>query len=213
MSFFEDVSSFFMNILVVAIIGIAALAMMGLIDLSELKNKLLGDVTIGETRQVFDESEFLDRFNVIVGEVEVHDSSSTEFERDVPFCDKAYVQFVTDATIKYEVKTSSETFLIDTEKREYFLSESLGVDQVEANKNTRMNINESLCIKTKDIKTEQIEEARNRAQRDFKQAVASSPKLIDATIRFELIKSQLIEQLDSIGFVRLDSVPRQPLLD
>lgn len=213
MSIFEDISSLFFNVLIIAIIAVAALVMMGLIDVSELKDKFLGDVTIGETTQVFDESKFLDRFNVIVGEVEVHDSSATEFERHVPFCDKAYVKFVTDATIKYEVKTTDQTFVIDVEKQQYFISESLGVQQLETNRQTDLSIDESICIKEQDITLDQIEAARKRADQDFKTAVSRSPKLIDATIRFEMIKSQLITQLDSIGFVRLDSLPSERLLD
>lgn len=180
------------------------LAWLGLIDTDQILDMLAGEVTVGETEQIFDESEFMKRFDMIVGEVEVNDTSRTAIERNSAFCQKGYVVTTTHAMIKYEVQTTEDLFYIDGEKKEYYISPDLGVNYIDAGKETATAIIESNCIKERHITPQMIENAKQLAAKNFNNAVESSDKIIEARAEFERIKQTLIDDFENAGFT---SVP------
>lgn len=188
------------NIILIVALLVGGMIYMGYISVDELKNLVLGEVTMGDTKHKYDESDFIEVFDLIVGEVEVTDTSSTAFERSNPLCDKAYVVHTADATLKYEVKTTADLFYVDVESMTYYISDKLGVTYYEASRSNQMNVQESNCIKTRDISRDDIERTREIAETDFRDAVASSDKIIEANHRFQMVKNELIRSLENMDF-------------
>jgi len=186
-------------ILLIALL-VGGMIYMGYISVDELRNMVLGEVTMGDTKHKYNESDFKEVFDLIMGEVEVADTSSTAFERDNPLCDKAFVVHITDAILKYEVKTTAELFYVDVENMTYYISDKLGVTYHEASRSNQMNIEESNCIKINDISSEDIKRTREIAETDFRNAVASSNKIIAANYRFLMVKNELIRSLENLNF-------------
>lgn len=197
------------NIIAIGAFAIFALMLAGVVDEEKLTEIFMGEVEMGETEQKYKEEDFIHVFDVILGEMEVHDTSRTEFKRQRNFfnCESAYVVNETHATIKYEVRTSPDIFFVDVEKMEYYVSPNLGVTYHEAEKSTKMNIEESSCIKEKNIKNRDIERSKQIAERNFKKAVQKSDKLIEAKARFEVIKENLLDKLVDAGFKEV--LPRE----
>jgi len=96
------------NLVLIVALLVGGAIYMGYISVDDLKDIVLGEVTMGETKHKYTEADFKQVFDLIVGEVEVTDTSSTAFERSNPLCDKAYVMHTADAVLKYEVKTTSK---------------------------------------------------------------------------------------------------------
>jgi len=144
------------NIILIVALLLGGMIYLGYISVDQLKDLVLGEVTMGETKHKYTEADFKQVFDLIVGEVEVTDTSSTAFERNNPLCDKAYVLHTADALLKYEVKTTDDLFFVDVDNMTYFISDKLGVTYYETNRNNQMAIKESNCIKARDIKSTDI---------------------------------------------------------
>jgi len=188
------------NLVLIVALLVGGAIYMGYISVDDLKDIVLGEVTMGETKHKYTEADFKQVFDLIVGEVEVTDTSSTAFERSNPLCDKAYVMHTADAVLKYEVKTTDDLFFVDVDNMTYFISDKLGVTYYETNRNNQMAIKESNCIKARDIKSTDIDRSREIAEADFRDAVAASDKIIDANRRFDMIKNRLITDFEGLGF-------------
>jgi len=188
------------NLILIVGLLLGGMIYLGYISVDELKDVVLGEVTMGETKHKYTEADFRQVFDLIVGEVEVTDTSSTAFERNNPLCDKAYVVHTADAVLKYEVKTTDDLFLVDVDSMTYFISDKLGVTYYETNRNNQMSIQESNCIKARDIKATNIDRTREIAEADFRDAVAASDKIVEANRRFEVIKRELISSFEKLGF-------------
>lgn len=188
------------NLIMFAGAIVVFLVVTGHVTKEELMDLFAGSVQIGETVQKFDEGEFMAKFDVIVGEVEVNDTSSTEFKRSSAWCEKAYVITTTHATIKYEVESDSNFFQIDHEAKTYFISPTLGVGFHEADKESNTEIQESNCVKERHIGQEGVKEAQRLATENFKNAILSSDKILQAQIEFKMIKDELIKSLQEAGF-------------
>ena len=93
---------------------------------------------------------------------------------------------------------------------EYYVSPDLAVTYHEAEKSTKMDIEESSCIKKKNIKIDDIERSKQIANRNFKKAVEKSDKLIEAKARFEVIRENLLDKLVDAGFKEVP--PREEVL-
>ena len=189
-----------MNILLVIALVVGAAIYLDYISVDDLKNVVLGEVTMGETEHTYTEADFKHVFDIIVGEVEVTDTSSTAFERRNPLCDKAYVIHTTDALLKYEVKTTDDLFFVDVDNMTYFISDKLGVTYYETDRRNQTAIKESNCIKANNIKPADINRTREIAEADFQNAIASSDKIIEANRSFDMIKRQLIRDFQELGF-------------
>ena len=199
------------NLILIIVLIVGGAIYLGYLSVDDLKNVVLGEVTMGETKHKYTEADFKQVFDLIVGEVEVTDTSSTAFERSNPLCDKAYVIHTADAILKYEVKTTDDLFLVDVDNMTYFISDKLGVTYYETNRNNQMAIKESNCIKAGDIKPTDVDRTRQIAEADFRDAVASSDKIVDANRRFEMVKRELISSFEKLGFRQI--VPENTFKD
>jgi len=199
------------NLILIVVLLLGGAIYLGYLSVDDLKNIVLGEVTMGETKHKYTEADFKQVFDLIVGEVEVTDTSSTAFERSNPLCDKAYVVHTADAVLKYEVKTTDDLFLVDVDNMTYFISDKLGVTYYETNRNNQMAIKESNCIKAGDIKPGDVDRTRQIAEADFRDAVASSDKIVDANRRFEMVKRELISSFEKLNFRQI--VPENTFKD
>ena len=199
------------NLILIVVLLLGGAIYLGYLSVDDLKNIVLGEVTMGETKHKYTEADFKQVFDLIVGEVEVTDTSSTAFERSNPLCDKAYVVHTADAVLKYEVKTTDDLFLVDVDNMTYFISDKLGVTYYETNRNNQMAIKESNCIKVGDIKPGDVDRTRQIAEADFRDAVASSDKIVDANRRFEMVKRELISSFEKLNFRQI--VPENTFKD
>jgi hypothetical protein len=144
--------------------------------------------------------------------MKVADTSRTEFKRTRGFgCYSAYVVTETQATIKYEVKSSPDLFYVDVENKTYFVSDDLNVSYHEADKHTRTYVEESNCIKQKNLRPEDIERSKNIAERNFIKSIENSEKWKDAQARFIVIKTQLLDKLVDAGFNEVE--PKEEFLN
>jgi hypothetical protein len=161
---------------------------------------------------VYREEDFINAFDVILGEMNVADTSKTEFKRTRGVgCNSAYVVTETQATVKYEVKSDPTLFYVDVEKKHYYVSPDLAVSYHEADRRSRTFIEESNCIKEKNIKPEDIERAKGIADRNFKKSIESSEKWKDAQARFGVIKTEVLDKLSEAGFKEVP--PQSEFLD
>ncbi len=177
----------------------------GVIDKQELLNVIAGEVEMGETESRYTEEEFTEVFDVILGEMEVTDTSETSFKRKRGLfaCGEAFVINETQATIKYEVQSDSTLFYVDVDKMEYYVSPDLAVSYHEADRITNTYIKESNCIKEKDIRLEDVEKSKRIADRNFKKQIEKSEKLKEAKARFLVIKEQVLDKLTEAGFTEV----------
>ncbi len=189
------------NIAMMIALAVMGLMYLGYLTPDDLKNVVLGEVTMGDTEQVYTEEDFRHVFDLIVGEVEVTDTSSTAFERSNPLCDKAYVMHTTDALIKYEVKTTPELFYVDVDNMTYYISDALGVTFHEADRENATIIKESNCVKANDISKADLKRTQKIAETNFRNAVQASDKIVEANARFRMVKKELIKSLQELNFV------------
>ncbi len=188
------------NLLILACLLVGGAVYMGLISVEELKDMLLGEVSMGETVQHYSEEDFKHVFDFIIGEVAVQDTSRTAFERGNPICNKAWVVHTTDAVVKYEVKTTDDLFYVNTDSMTYYISDALGVTYYEAERKNKMAIEESNCVSKKDLTVKDIERSKDIAETNFLNAVHSSDKIVEAEIQFQTVKRELINGLTKMGF-------------
>ncbi len=193
----------------------AVLVLMGVISQDELLD-MLGEVQEGETEQVYNEGEFRKAFDLIIGDVEINDTSRTEFKRDIVFCEAGYVIHTTKATIQYQVQTTPETFYLDVNKKEYYIAPELGVTYIETGKQTQMDIEESNCVKKRNVTIDDINSTKRKAEAALKKAIENSDKMKSAYYRFEEVKDALILQFEEAGFIEAlppNAVKNPPRLD
>ncbi len=189
------------------------LVMTGVISEDELFD-ILGEVKEGETTQIFNEGEFKIAFDLIVGKVEVNDTSRTSYDRNVVWCEPGYIVHTTNAEIQYQVLTDSSTYYVDVNKKEYYISDDLGVTYVETSKKQDMFIEESNCVKKRNITPDNINSSKRKAEAAFIDAIKKSPKIIEAHKEFELVKARIIQQFEEAGFTKvLPPNAEQPILD
>ena len=198
------------------IIGIAIVIILmmftGVLNKEQLLDLFAGEIKMGETKTTYKEEDFINVFDVILGEMKVADTSRTEFKRTRGFgCNSAYVVTETQATIKYEVKSSPDLFYVDVENKTYFVSDDLNVSYHEADKHTRTYVEESNCIKQKNLRPEDIERSKNIAERNFIKSIENSEKWKDAQARFIVIKTQLLDKLVDAGFNEVE--PKEEFLN
>jgi hypothetical protein len=185
----------------------------GMLDKDGLLNILAGEVEMGETEHTYTEEEFVNVFDIIMGEMEVADTSKTEFKRSRGFgCNAAYVVTETQSIVKYQVKSSPDLFFVDVENKTYYVSPNLGVSYHEADKRTRTFVEESNCIKEKNIRPEDIERSKNLAERNFTKSIDRSEKWKNAQARFVVIKEQLLDKLTDAGFAEVEPIA-EPILN
>lgn len=199
------------NIVMIIVLAVMGLMYLGYLTPDDLKNVVLGEVTMGDTEQIYTEEDFRHVFDLIVGEVEVADTSSTVFERSNPLCDKAYVMYTTDALIKYEVKTTPELFNVDVDNMTYYISDALGVTFYEADRENATIIKESNCVKANDISKADLKRTQKIAETNFKNAVQASDKIVEANTRFRMVKNELVKSLQELNFV--EQVPENVFKD
>ncbi len=200
------------NLLIFIAIVIGIMLYTGIISQKELKDLLLGEVGMGETVQKYTEEEFRQVFDFIIGEVEVADTSRTAFKRSNPLCDKAWVVHTTNATVKYEVKTTKDLFEVDVDSMTFYISDALGLSYYEAQRSDDMTIEESLCVSKQDISHEDIQRAKDIAETNFFNAIHTSDKIVEAEAEFERIKYSLIAKLLKDGFKKT-SPPKKTFKD
>lgn len=189
------------TLVIVGGIVIMGLMATGMLDKDQLLDIFAGGVEMGETTNKYTEADFINVFDVILGEMEVADTSRTEFKRTRGLgCNAAYVVTETQSVIKYEVKSSPDLFYVDVENKTYYVSPNLGVTYHEADKRTRTFVEESNCIREKDIKPEDFERSKAIAERNFKKSIDKSKKWQDAKVRFDIIKTELLDKLSDAGF-------------
>lgn len=188
------------NMLLLIAATVTVLVIAGVITEDDLLN-LLGEVQEGETTQSYTEGEFEKAFDIIVGRVEVADTSRTEFKRNIAVCEPGYVVYTTNAVIEYQVRTSPETYYFDVKKKEYYISPDLGVTYVEVDRQTKMDVEESYCVKKRHINADMISSAQRKAEAALKKAIQNSDKMENAYNEFEAIKQNLIQRFDEAGFV------------
>lgn len=201
-----------MTLLVGGAMVIVFMMYTGMLDRDTLLNVFAGEVEMGETEHTYTEEEFVNVFDIIMGEMEVADTSKTEFKRSRGFCDPAYVITETQSIVKYQVKSSPELFFVDVENKTYYVSPNLGVSYHEADKRTRTLIEESNCIKEKNIKPEDIERSKSIAERNFTKSIERSEKWKNAQARFIVIKEQLLDKLTDAGFTEIEPTT-EPVLN
>lgn len=189
------------NLIGITAIIIIALMYTGMLNKDQLLDLVAGEIEMGETKNTYTEEDFINVFDVILGEMNVADTSKTEFKRTRGLgCNSAYVVTENEATIKYEVKSSPDLFYVDVENKSYYVSPDLGVSYHEADKRTKTYIEESNCIKEKNIQPQDIERSKGIADRNFKKSIERSEKWKDAQARFIVVKEQLLDKLVDAGF-------------
>jgi hypothetical protein len=189
------------NLIVGGAIIIILLIATGMLDKDQLLDIFAGEVFMGDTESRYTEADFINVFDIIMGEMDVSDTSRTTFNRTRGIgCNNAYVTTITHSTVKYQVQSSPELFYVDVEKKTYYVSPNLGVTYHEADRRTRTTVEESNCIKQKDIKPEDIERAKAIADRNFKKSIENSEKWKNAEARFAVIKTELLDKLSEAGF-------------
>ena len=175
---------------------------------------MLGEVEEGETTQIYDEGEFKKAFDLIVGKVEVNDTSRTKFDRKVAICEPGYVVHTTFAEIQYQVLTDSSTYYVDAKKKEYYISPDLGITLTETSTRRDFFIEESNCIKKRNITPDNINSTKRKAEAAFNKAINNSPKIIQAHKEFQAIKTKLVQQFEEAGYIEvMPPKPSAPNLD
>jgi len=192
------------NLVMLIVIAIMGMMYMGYLSPDDLKNIVLGEVTMGDTEHIYTEEDFRQVFDLIVGEVEVNDTSRTAFERPSSFCDKAFVIHTTNAFIKYEVKTTDDLFYVNVDSMTYYISDKLGVTYHEADRKNATIIKESNCVKAADISKNDLQRTQKIARTNFRNAIEASDKVIEANRHFMVVKNNLIEQFQELGFQELE---------
>lgn len=192
------------NLVMLIALFVMGMMYMGYLSPDDLKNIVLGEVKMGDTEHIYTEEDFRQVFDLIVGEVEVNDTSRTAFERPSPFCDKAFVIHTTNAFIKYEVKTTDDLFYVDVDSMTYYISDRLGVTYHEADRKNATIIKESNCVKAADISKNDLKRTEKIARTNFKNAVEASDKIIEANRHFIVVKNNLIEQFQQLGFRKMN---------
>lgn len=188
------------NTLLIVCAVVAVLVMMGVISEKDILD-MLGKVEMGETTQSYKEGEFKKRFDLIVGSVEVDDTSKTEFKRNIPLCEPAYVSHITKVNVEYRVNTTPETFYFDGKKKEYYFAPELGVSYTETDRKSEMATTESFCVKKRDITVDDIDKTRRTAELQLKKAIEGSEKIKAAIAEFERVKGSMIKEFEAAGFV------------
>ena len=194
-----------MLLLIAAIIIVLILT--GVISQDDLLD-MLGTVEEGETTQAYEEGEFQKAFDMIVGRVEVNDTSRTEYKRDVMFCNPGYVIHVTNARVEYQVLTTPETYYFDGKKKEYYISPDLDVTYVEVDRDSKMDVEESNCIKKRNLTPDDVNSSKRKAEAALKKAIDNSDKIKNARTEFEGIKARLVRQFEDAGFSEV--MPPEP---
>jgi hypothetical protein len=190
------------NMLLLIAAVIIVLILTGVISQDDLLD-MLGGVEEGETTQSYEEGEFQKAFDMIVGRVEVNDTSTTEYKRDVMFCNPGYLTHITSDTIQYQVLTTPETYYFNGKKKEYYISPDLDVTYVEVGKNTKMDVKESNCVKKRNLTPDDINSSKRKAEAALKKAIENSAKIKNARTEFEGIKARLIQQFEDAGFTEV----------
>lgn len=200
------------NLIIGVAIVIVLMIFTGMLNKDQLLDLFAGEIQMGETETSYKEEDFINVFDVILGEMKVADTSRTEFKRTRGFgCNSAYVVTETQATVKYEVKSSPDLFYVDVENKTYYVSDDLGVSYHEADRRQRTYVEESNCIKEKNLRPEDIERSKNIAERNFIKSIETSEKWQDAKARFVVIKTQLLDKLVDAGFN--EKPPTEEFLD
>ncbi|MFK7950702.1 MAG: hypothetical protein AB8G11_24160 [Saprospiraceae bacterium] len=200
------------NLIIGAAIVVILMMFTGMINKDQLLDLFAGEIEMGETKTSYKEEDFINVFDVILGEMAVSDTSRTEFKRSRGFgCESAYVVTETQATIKYEVKSNPDLFYVDVENKTYYVSDDLGVSYHEADRKQRTSVEESNCIKEKNLRPEDIERSKNIAERNFTKSIETSEKWQDAQARFVIVKTQLLDKLVDAGFN--EEPPTEEFLD
>lgn len=202
------------NLIIFGVIMVVGLMYTGMLNTDQLLDLLAGEIEMGETKNTYTEEDFINVFDVILGEMNVADTSKTEFKRTRGLgCNSAYVVTETQAVIKYEVKSSPNLFYVDVENKSYYVDPNLGVSYHEADRSTKTRVDESNCIKEKNISQQDIERSKKIANRNFKKSVESSEKWKDAQARFIIVKEQLLDKLVDAGFEEIPPEEGDEFLD
>jgi hypothetical protein len=200
------------NLIIGVAIVIVLMIFTGMLNKDQLLDLFAGEIQMGETETSYKEEDFINVFDVILGEMKVADTSRTEFKRTRGFgCNSAYVVTETQATVKYEVKSSPDLFYVDVENKTYYVSDDLGVSYHEADRRQRTYVEASNCIKEKNLRPEDIERSKNIAERNFIKSIETSEKWQDAKARFVVVKTQLLDKLVDAGFN--EKPPTEEFLD
>ena len=200
------------NLIIGVAIVIVLMIFTGMLNKDQLLDLFAGEIEMGETETSYKEEDFINVFDVILGEMKVADTSRTEFKRTRGFgCNSAYVVTETQATVKYEVKSSPDLFYVDVENKTYYVSDDLGVSYHEADRRQWTYVEDSNCIKEKNLRPEDIERSRNIAERNFIKSIETSEKWQDAKARFVVVKTQLLDKLVDAGFN--EKPPTEEFLD
>jgi len=169
---------------------------------------MFGEVEEGETVQSYEEGEFKKAFDFIVGKVEVNDTSRTEFDRKIVLCEPGYVVHTTFAEMQYQVLTDSSTLYVNADKKEYYISPDLGITLTETSTQRNFYIEESNCIKKRNITPDNINSTKRKAEAAFRKAINNSPKIIQAHKEFQVRKQQLVQQFEDAGYTEV--IPPSP---
>ena len=201
------------NMLLLIAAVFIVLVLTGVVSQDDLLD-FFGEVTEGETTQNYNEGEFEKAFDMIVGRVEVTDTSRTEYKRDIIWCEPGYVTYATKVTIEYQVLTSPETYYFDGKLKEFYISPDLDVTYVEVDRQTKMDVEESNCIKKRNLTPDDINSSKRKAEAALKKAIDNSDKMKNARTEFEGIKARLIRQFEDAGFAEVlppeDIIPVSP---
>lgn len=200
------------NLVLLGGLIVFALVAMEFITVDEILD-MFGEVEMGDTEQVYDEGEFQKRFDLIVGSVEVNDTSTTPFDRQIMFCEPGYVRQITNVHIEYRVNTTPETFYLDVKKKEFYISSDLGVTYSETNRNRSTVVDESNCVKKSDITVDDLEKTTRRADAALRKAIESSDKILAAKAEFELMKSKLVAEFEEANFIEMLPPEPEPTLE
>ena len=195
------------NLVLIGGLVVFVLVAMGFITTDEILD-MFGEVQMGDTEQIYDEGEFQKRFDLIVGSVEVNDTSTTPFDRQIMLCEPGYVKQITNVHIEYRVNTTPETFYLDVKKKEFYISPDLGVTYSETNRNRSTVVEESNCVKKRDITVDDLETTKRRADAALRKAIENSEKIIAAKAEFELVKTKLVTEFEEANFIEV--LPPEP---
>lgn len=195
------------NLILIGGLVVFVLVAMGFITTDELLD-MFGEVQMGDTEQIYDEGEFQKRFDLIVGSVEVNDTSITPFDRQIMLCEPGYVKQITNVHIEYRVNTTPQTFYLDVKKKEFYISPDLGVTYSETNRNRSTVVEESNCVKKRDISVDYLETTKRRADAALRKAIENSEKIIAAKAEFEMVKSKLVAEFEEANFIEV--LPPEP---